>query len=94
MYKPKKDRKGVMNMQIISGCDSEKDDTRSSNNYLPESNVESFFNCYLESTACTYFYPANFFDEECGIGQAFAEEARIAELKRKNRTLWVCIRII
>lgn len=75
-------------MQIISGCDSEKDDTRSSNKYLPKSNVESFFNCYLESTSCTYFYPANFFDEECGIGQAFAEDARIAELKRKNRTLW------
>ena len=81
----------IMNMQLLPGCDSDiKNGERSSHNYFPESQVESFFNCYLPSSECTYFYPANFFDKDCGIGRVYAEEPLTAEEMRKNRTL--CVR--
>lgn len=78
----------IMNMQLLPGCDSDKNGERSSDSYFPESQVESFFNCYLPSSECTYFYPANFFDKDCGIGRVYAEEPLTAEEMRKNRTLW------
>lgn len=50
--------------------------------------VRSIFNCDLHDATCQYYFPGNFFDEECGIGRSFAYHITDAESMRKNKTLW------
>lgn len=52
------------------------------------STVQSIFNCDLPNSTCQYYFPANFFDEKCGIGGRFAYHIADAESMRKNETLW------
>lgn len=62
---------------------------RGSSRILPQSNVRSMFNCDLPKATCKYYYPANFFDADCGIGRAHVHHATDAEAKNKNSTLWL-----
>eukprot|EP00551_Chaetoceros_affinis_P000529 CAMPEP_0203658368 /NCGR_PEP_ID=MMETSP0088-20131115/48047_1 /ASSEMBLY_ACC=CAM_ASM_001087 /TAXON_ID=426623 /ORGANISM="Chaetoceros affinis, Strain CCMP159" /LENGTH=495 /DNA_ID=CAMNT_0050520015 /DNA_START=37 /DNA_END=1524 /DNA_ORIENTATION=+ len=55
---------------------------------FPISSVKSYFNCFLDDTLCTYYYPADFFDANCGIGREYIKFTEEAEAMRKNRTLW------
>ena len=52
------------------------------------STIQSMFNCDLPHATCRYYFPANFFDEGCGIGGAFAYHITDAESMRVNETLW------
>lgn len=56
---------------------------------IPPSNIHSIFNCYLSNSNCTYYYPADFFDEKCGIGKEYISFIQEAEEMRKNKTLWL-----
>jgi len=55
---------------------------------FPISSVQSHFNCFLDETLCTYYYPADFFDPECGIGKDYVHFIEDAEAMRRNKTLW------
>ncbi len=61
---------------------------RYSDRHFPTSSVNSFANCDLPNATCKYFYPANFFDEDCGVGKNYSHFIAEMEEKRLNATLW------
>jgi len=52
------------------------------------SSVSSLFNCDLSDAKCRYFYPANFFEERCGLGKEFRHFLYTMEAMRKNESLF------
>jgi len=48
----------------------------------------SLFNCFHPNAKCQYYYPANFFDQYCGIGKSFLPVVRELQEKQANLTLW------
>ncbi len=61
---------------------------RYSDRSFPTSSVDSFANCDLPNAKCKYFYPANFFDRDCGVGRKYSHFIVEMEEKRLNATLW------
>jgi hypothetical protein len=56
----------------------------------PLSSVDSIFNCDLPNATCTYYYPSNFFDSDCGLGRHFRQQIlHDTQAKMKNHTLWI-----
>ena len=53
------------------------------------STVQSIFNCDLSDAKCSYYYPAHFFDSECGIGRSFRWIIDDTQAKMKDGSLWV-----
>lgn len=54
----------------------------------PAANVTSIFNCGSEEGRCYWYFPARFFNEECGIGKEFQSELEYMERLHKERKLW------
>lgn len=67
---------------------AETDPHRWSNRPHRISQVNSLFNCDQEDALCEYYYPANFFDKECGLGKEFSYHIDDAKAKKLNGTLW------
>ena len=78
---------GIFSKHQLLKCDQE-DANRWSNKPHKKSNVQSLFNCDLPDAPCTYYYPANFFDKDCGLGKQFAHHIDDAKAKQANGTLW------
>ena len=79
-------KKEVSKDQLLK-C-TNKDETRWSNKPFATSKVQSLVNCDLSDAGCKYYYPANFFDKECGLGKEFAHHIDDAQAKQANGTLW------
>ncbi len=77
---------------IVGECLHNSDKSRQVQRYsdrpFPTSSVDSIANCDLPNAACKYFYPANFFDEDCGVGKKYSHFITEMEEKRLNATLW------
>mmetsp|Transcript_15433 Transcript_15433/g.29107 ORF Transcript_15433/g.29107 Transcript_15433/m.29107 type:complete len:456 (+) Transcript_15433:68-1435(+) len=73
--------------QLFYNC-SKTDSSRWSNRPHRKSRVNSLFNCDKEDAFCEYYYPANFFDTECGLGKEFSYHIDDAKAKKLNGTLW------
>lgn len=67
---------------------AEQDPSRWSNRPHRISKVNSLFNCDGEDALCKYYYPANFFDTDCGLGKEFSYHIDDAKAKKLNGTLW------
>lgn len=68
-------------------CDKGKV-TRHSSRHYTAPDVPSIFNCDGAKGLCKYFYPANFFDAECGIGRRFHHLVTETENLMRQRKLW------
>lgn len=66
------------------------DDTphRWSKRDFPTSDAPSLFNCDLDDARCTYYFPADFFDPNCGIGKEYVHFIEDAKAMKNNNTLW------
>ena len=69
-------------------CEVDETKDRWSNRPFNTSSVQSMFNCDREDSLCNYYYPANFFDNGCGLGQEFAFHIDDAQAMKDNGTLW------
>ncbi len=80
----------AISAQLLTNCKTSPlaDGPRWSEKEFPTSTAKSHFNCFLNETLCTYYYPADFFDPECGIGKDYIKFTEEAEAMRKNKTLW------
>ena len=54
----------------------------------PAEDVTSVFNCNSEAGKCRWFYPAKFFDRECGVGKEYYHLVEEIEKKRVSQKLW------
>jgi len=54
----------------------------------PASNVSSIFNCGSSKGKCTWFYPAKFFNPNCGVGKKYTNLVNEMEQRRINHSLW------
>ena len=65
-----------------------KDNTLWSNRPHKPSRINSLFNCDLSDAKCKYYYPANFLNNECGLGKEFAYYINFAKSKQAHGVLW------
>lgn len=84
--KKAKVEKIVDSEQQLVECPQKED--RWSNRPFPTSSVQSMFNCDRDDSMCNYYYSANFFDKECGLGKEFAHHIDDAQAMKMNGTLW------
>lgn len=52
------------------------------------SGIKSLFNCFLPDSKCQYYYPANFFDPNCGIGKDYLPLVYDMQQRHEEGTLW------
>ena len=64
--------------QLIDTCQRQQKQQQRNNakqrwseQFRNKSKVRSMFNCDAKGALCQYYYPSNFFDEECGLGESF-----------------------
>jgi len=69
----------------VSGKDCAKFDH---GDISPAEDVTSVFNCNSEAGKCRWFYPAKFFDSECGVGKEYYHLVEEIEKKRVKQKLW------
>ena len=60
----------------------------SSQPYEAPLRIESLFNCDHPLSECRYFYPANFFDPDCGLGRSYSYLVTDTEERLQRRDLW------
>ncbi|KAL7572026.1 hypothetical protein ACA910_001680 [Epithemia clementina (nom. ined.)] len=62
----------------------------SSNPYTAPVDIPSIFNCQHRDVGgrCRYFFPSNFFDPLCGLGQEYAYMVTETEDRVRKRQLW------
>lgn len=85
----KKKSGGIFSKNQLVNCDKKDgDENRWSNRPHTKSSVQSLFNCDLPDSHCKYYYPANFFCDECGLGKEFSHYVEDAKAKKANGTLW------
>lgn len=73
-------------LQLFECKDNSK--SRESDRPHKKSDVNSLFNCDKEDSLCHYYYPANFFDENCGLGKSYVHCIDDAKQMMANGTLW------
>lgn len=76
----------VSKLQLFECKDNSK--SRESDRPHKKSDVNSLFNCDKEDSLCHYYYPANFFDENCGLGKSYVQFIGDAKQMMANGTLW------
>jgi len=86
--KKNKKLKGKESTHQLLKCEVDDTKDRWSNRPFNTSSIQSMFNCDREDSSCKYYYPANFFDKECGLGQEFAFHIGDAQAMKENGTLW------
>lgn len=55
----------------------------------PALNVTSIFNCGSIESTCRYWYPAKFFDRNCGIGREFNQQLKYMDDLFESKELWL-----
>ena len=73
-------------LQLFECKDTSK--SRESDRPYQKSDVNSLFNCDKEDSLCHYYYPANFFDENCGLGKSYVHFIDDTKRMMANGTLW------
>jgi hypothetical protein len=75
-------------VSIQLACDAKRP-SRHSSRFYKAGNVQSIFNCDGPNGKCQYFYPANFFDAQCGLAKKFHHMVITTEEKLRQRKLWL-----
>mmetsp|Transcript_30190 Transcript_30190/g.72958 ORF Transcript_30190/g.72958 Transcript_30190/m.72958 type:complete len:459 (+) Transcript_30190:170-1546(+) len=77
----------VVNQQL-GKCPHDESPDRWSKRDFPRSDARSLFNCDLPDALCTYYFPADFFDPNCGVGKKYVHFVEDANAMNENGTLW------
>lgn len=72
----------------LGECPHDESPNRWSKRDFPRSDARSLLNCDLPDALCTYYFPADFFDPNCGMGKDYVHFVEDAKAMNNNGTLW------